>query len=200
VISPQSAELLKSRIEDQKSYIDRLETALKQRIELFPEETHATNDLLFAHAHPSSSNQPILGTNDGFMSSSANESVQDLFSSMKHLRTFVSQFRRKYLKCRSQVNRMQGAGDELQLYGPTSILWFSPNTVVQPTQTIEDSPSYVLLVDGIDSSHFDRRFDWSLHLPPEIFITRHEHDKFSSLFQIILVILTASITEFWTLF
>jgi len=35
----------------------------------------------------------------------------------------------------------------------------------------------VLLVDGVDESNYNPDFDWSRHLPPEIFLERREHDK-----------------------
>ncbi|KAJ7704479.1 hypothetical protein B0H17DRAFT_1039765 [Mycena rosella] len=51
---------------------------------------------------------------------------------------------------------------------------------VMPRPDVEDKDawgSYVLLVDGVDALGYDPNFDWARHLPPEVPLTRHEHDK-----------------------
>lgn len=37
--------------------------------------------------------------------------------------------------------------------------------------------TYVLLVDGVDDSHYNPNFDWSRHLPSNVPLDRRSHDK-----------------------
>ncbi|KAJ7481446.1 hypothetical protein FB451DRAFT_128986 [Mycena latifolia] len=39
------------------------------------------------------------------------------------------------------------------------------------------SGAYVLLIDGVDIPEYDPDFDWARHLPPEVLLSRKEHDK-----------------------
>ncbi|EDR10444.1 uncharacterized protein LACBIDRAFT_325474 [Laccaria bicolor S238N-H82] len=39
--------------------------------------------------------------------------------------------------------------------------------------------TYVLLVDGVDDSHYNPNFDWSRHLPSNVPLDRRSHDKYT---------------------
>ncbi|KAJ7481445.1 hypothetical protein FB451DRAFT_990665, partial [Mycena latifolia] len=63
---------------------------------------------------------------------------------------------------------------------PMRFLTKSTNEVL-PVSDIDNitcaSGTYVLLVDGVDASGYDPDFDWARHLPPEVPLSRKEHDK-----------------------
>jgi hypothetical protein len=71
---------------------------------------------------------------------------------------------------------------DLQLYGSTSIFQYAPKNPDRRSRFPEiiekTSECYVLLVDGVDDSHYNPDFDWSRHLPPEVPLERREHDKY----------------------
>jgi hypothetical protein len=50
---------------------------------------------------------------------------------------------------------------------------------VTPVAPVVENPnrSYVLLVDGVDTTGYDPDFDWSRYLPCEVPLKRREHDK-----------------------
>lgn len=71
--------------------------------------------------------------------------------------------------------------DDLQLYGPCSIFRLAPTApgrTPRLPEIFEDRRArYVLQVDGADETFCNPNFDWSRHLPREVFMERKEHDK-----------------------
>ncbi|TFK31543.1 hypothetical protein BDQ12DRAFT_739935 [Crucibulum laeve] len=71
----------------------------------------------------------------------------------------------------------------LYFHGNTAIFRFAQAEVPLPSVSrfpaIAENPSatYVLLVDGVDESHYNPDFDWSRHLPSVVPLDRREHDN-----------------------
>jgi hypothetical protein len=78
-------------------------------------------------------------------------------------------------------HHQQESYGSLQLYGSTSIFQYSPkdpNVKSRFPEIIENTNlCYVLLVPGVDDSHYNPDFDWARYLPPEVPLDRREHDR-----------------------
>ncbi|KAK0205282.1 fungal-specific transcription factor domain-containing protein [Desarmillaria ectypa] len=70
---------------------------------------------------------------------------------------------------------------DLVIYGNVAPFHFAPvpaqRTSRFPEIIADPHAHYVLWLDGVSSSHINPSFDWSRHLPADLFLTRHEHDK-----------------------
>ncbi len=66
------------------------------------------------------------------------------------------------------------------MYGTVAPFRFAPvpaqRTSRFPDIIADPNAHYVLWLDGV-SSHINTSFDWSRHLPANLPLTRHEHDK-----------------------
>lgn len=71
--------------------------------------------------------------------------------------------------------------DDLHLYGPCSIFRLAPTAPGRAPRLPEINEDrrarYVLQVEGADETYCNPNFDWSRHLPREVFMERKEHDK-----------------------
>lgn len=69
------------------------------------------------------------------------------------------------------------------LHKNTAIFRFAPEVIIPPHVSrfpaIAEDPeaSYVLLVDGVDTGHYNADFDWSRHLPAVVPLDRKAHDR-----------------------
>lgn len=72
-------------------------------------------------------------------------------------------------------------GDDFRLYGPTSIFRLAPRKPQRVSRLSDiattSSEIYTLLVDDVDDSYCDLNIDHCRYLPPEIHLTRREHDR-----------------------
>ncbi|KAK0223765.1 fungal-specific transcription factor domain-containing protein [Armillaria fumosa] len=70
---------------------------------------------------------------------------------------------------------------DLVMYGTVSSFRFAPVPAQHssrfPEIIADPNAHYVLWLDGVSSSHINSFFDWSRHLPANLPLTRHEHDK-----------------------
>ncbi|PBK66328.1 hypothetical protein ARMSODRAFT_960314 [Armillaria solidipes] len=70
---------------------------------------------------------------------------------------------------------------DLVNYGNVAPFRFAPvpaqRTSRFPEIIADPNAHYVLWLDGVSSSHINSSFDWSRHLPANLPLTRHEHDK-----------------------
>ncbi|TFK73147.1 hypothetical protein BDN72DRAFT_247720 [Pluteus cervinus] len=76
--------------------------------------------------------------------------------------------------------KLQGGGLVL-FHGNTAVFRFAQadNQPISRFPAIAEDPgaSYVLVVDGIDLTHYDPDFDWSRHLPAAVPLDRRAHDQ-----------------------
>ncbi|KAK0484826.1 fungal-specific transcription factor domain-containing protein, partial [Armillaria novae-zelandiae] len=70
---------------------------------------------------------------------------------------------------------------DLVMYGNVSPFRFAlvpaQHSSKFPEIMADPNARYVLWLDGVSSSHVNLSFDWSRHLPVNLPLTRHEHDK-----------------------